>query len=146
MAAMNITENTLKYHNRNIYSKLGVVNRKELVEISNIQIPAKAQNEIKAYRCIIIGTLFVCIEIARCLNDIGLEKGYKITEGYIGLFFDVNNSFACAVGNVERITVYGVAVFAGNGVALIENAYRLAAVFVGEVHSTAAEFVCACAV
>ncbi|MBR3971749.1 MAG: hypothetical protein IKJ83_02555 [Ruminococcus sp.] len=42
MAAMNITENTLKYHNRNIYSKLGVVNRKELVEISNIQIPAKA--------------------------------------------------------------------------------------------------------
>ena len=34
MAALNITENTLKYHNRNIYSKLGVKNRKELVEIS----------------------------------------------------------------------------------------------------------------
>ncbi len=32
MASMNITENTLKYHNRNIYSKLGVSSRKELVE------------------------------------------------------------------------------------------------------------------
>ena len=27
---MNITQNTLKYHNRNIYGKLGVANRKEL--------------------------------------------------------------------------------------------------------------------
>ena len=34
MAALNITENTLKYHNRNIYSKLGVANRKELIEIA----------------------------------------------------------------------------------------------------------------
>ena len=34
MTALNITENTLKYHNRNIYSKLGVANRKELVEVA----------------------------------------------------------------------------------------------------------------
>lgn len=29
---MNITENTLKYHNKNIYSKLGVSSRKQLIE------------------------------------------------------------------------------------------------------------------
>ena len=33
MAKLNITENTLKYHNRNIYSKLGVSSRKELLEL-----------------------------------------------------------------------------------------------------------------
>jgi len=33
MASMNITENTLKYHNRNIYGKLGVSSRKELLEL-----------------------------------------------------------------------------------------------------------------
>lgn len=33
MASMNIKETTLKYHNRNIYSKLGVSNRKELLEM-----------------------------------------------------------------------------------------------------------------
>ncbi len=33
---LNITENTLKYHNKNIYSKLGVSSRKELVEIAKI--------------------------------------------------------------------------------------------------------------
>jgi DNA-binding CsgD family transcriptional regulator len=27
---MNFKENTLKYHNRNIYSKLGISNRKQL--------------------------------------------------------------------------------------------------------------------
>lgn len=32
MASLNITENTLKYHNRNIYGKLGVSSRKELLE------------------------------------------------------------------------------------------------------------------
>ena len=32
MANMNIKESTLKYHNRNLYSKLGVANRKELLE------------------------------------------------------------------------------------------------------------------
>lgn len=32
---MNIKENTLKYHNKNIYSKLGVSSRKELKAISN---------------------------------------------------------------------------------------------------------------
>lgn len=31
---LNITENTLKYHNKNIYSKLGVSSRKKLVEIA----------------------------------------------------------------------------------------------------------------
>ena len=33
MAEMNITENTLKFHNKNIYGKLGVSSRKQLVEI-----------------------------------------------------------------------------------------------------------------
>lgn len=33
MARMNIKETTLKYHNRNIYGKLGVSTRKELLEI-----------------------------------------------------------------------------------------------------------------
>ena len=32
MNELNITENTLKYHNKNIYSKLGVSSRKQLVE------------------------------------------------------------------------------------------------------------------
>jgi len=34
MKAMDITENTLKYHNKNIYSKLGVSSRKQLKEIA----------------------------------------------------------------------------------------------------------------
>lgn len=34
MAQLNITENTLKYHNKNIYSKLGVPSRKKLLEIA----------------------------------------------------------------------------------------------------------------
>jgi len=33
MAEMNITENTLKFHNKNIYAKLGVPSRKQLVSI-----------------------------------------------------------------------------------------------------------------
>lgn len=33
---LNIKENTLKYHNKNIYSKLGVSSRKQLVEIAHI--------------------------------------------------------------------------------------------------------------
>ena len=33
MANMNIKESTLKYHNRNIYGKLGVSNRNELLEL-----------------------------------------------------------------------------------------------------------------
>lgn len=32
LCKMNITENTLKYHNKNIYSKLGVSSRKQLLE------------------------------------------------------------------------------------------------------------------
>ena len=31
---LNITENTLKYHNKNIYGKLGVSSRKQLKEIA----------------------------------------------------------------------------------------------------------------
>lgn len=34
MAKLGITENTLKYHNRNLYSKLGFSTRKELIEVS----------------------------------------------------------------------------------------------------------------
>lgn len=34
MAECNIKENTLKYHNKNIYSKLGVSSRKQLLEIA----------------------------------------------------------------------------------------------------------------
>ena len=34
MEEMNITQNTLKYHNKNIYSKLGVSSRKQLKEIA----------------------------------------------------------------------------------------------------------------
>jgi len=35
MAALDIKENTLKYHNKNIYSKLGVSSRKQLVMIAS---------------------------------------------------------------------------------------------------------------
>lgn len=34
MAELNITENTVKYHNKNIYSKLGVTSRKQLMLIA----------------------------------------------------------------------------------------------------------------
>ncbi len=34
LAALSITENTLKYHNKNLYSKLGVTSRKELIAIA----------------------------------------------------------------------------------------------------------------
>ena len=36
MCDLNITENTLKYHNKNIYGKLGVSSRKELLEVAAI--------------------------------------------------------------------------------------------------------------
>ncbi len=43
MTELGIKENTLKYHNKNIYSKLGVSSRKELLEIATtIAITAKA--------------------------------------------------------------------------------------------------------
>ena len=32
ISQLGITENTLKYHNKNIYSKLGVKTRKELLQ------------------------------------------------------------------------------------------------------------------
>ena len=34
MAKLNITENTLKYHKRNIYNKLGVTSCKQLLQIA----------------------------------------------------------------------------------------------------------------
>lgn len=40
---LNITENTLKYHNKNIYSKLGVSSRKKLVETA---LELKKQNKM----------------------------------------------------------------------------------------------------
>ncbi len=36
MAQLNITENTLKYHNKNIYGKLGVNSRKQLVKYAEL--------------------------------------------------------------------------------------------------------------
>ena len=35
MEILNIKENTLKFHNKNIYSKLGVSSRKQLMEIND---------------------------------------------------------------------------------------------------------------
>ncbi|MBR7114055.1 MAG: hypothetical protein IKC76_06020, partial [Firmicutes bacterium] len=35
MLALNITQNTLRFHNKNIYSKLGVTSRRELQEVYN---------------------------------------------------------------------------------------------------------------
>ena len=35
IATLEISENTLKFHNKNIYSKLGVTSRRELVEVYN---------------------------------------------------------------------------------------------------------------
>lgn len=47
MLSLNIKENTLKYHNRNIYNKLGVSSRKQLVELAlsteNTNQPQKNQ-------------------------------------------------------------------------------------------------------
>lgn len=45
MANLNIKENTLKYHNKNIYSKLGVSSRKELLEIYKQVRALKARPE-----------------------------------------------------------------------------------------------------
>lgn len=44
MNSLGITENTLKYHNRNIYSKLGVANKKQIVEI--LEYIEKSSTEI----------------------------------------------------------------------------------------------------
>ena len=38
MAELNISENTVKYHNKNIYSKLGVKSRKQLLQIAKTLI------------------------------------------------------------------------------------------------------------
>lgn len=36
MATLNIKENTLKFHNKNLYSKLGVSSRKQLIELARV--------------------------------------------------------------------------------------------------------------
>ena len=47
MAALNIKENTLKFHNKNIYHKLGVSSRKELLEIyKQINVEAAQRGEV----------------------------------------------------------------------------------------------------
>ncbi len=43
MANLSITENTLKYHNRHIYSKLGVSSRKELLDVHKYMESIKPQ-------------------------------------------------------------------------------------------------------
>lgn len=45
MANLNIKENTLKYHNRNLYGKLGVSSKKELLEIHKYIQSAKIRLE-----------------------------------------------------------------------------------------------------
>lgn len=47
MASLNIKENTLKFHNKNLYQKLGVSSRKELLEIYK-QIRAEAEQHGEA--------------------------------------------------------------------------------------------------
>ena len=42
---LNIKENTLKYHNRNLYGKLGVSSKKELLEIHKYIQSAKIRLE-----------------------------------------------------------------------------------------------------
>ncbi|MBQ9954483.1 MAG: hypothetical protein IJO87_03525 [Eggerthellaceae bacterium] len=42
MASLGITENTLKFHNKNLYRKLGVRSRKELMELSkHVSVPGR---------------------------------------------------------------------------------------------------------
>ena len=45
MEKLNIKENTLKYHNRNLYSKLGVSSKKELLETHKYILSAKIKLE-----------------------------------------------------------------------------------------------------
>ncbi len=50
MASMNIKESTLKYHNRNIYGKLGISTRKELLEMHKYIKSVKAKLDIALER------------------------------------------------------------------------------------------------
>ena len=45
LANLNIKENTLKFHNRNIYNKLGVSSRKEIIELSKLIVSVKTNLE-----------------------------------------------------------------------------------------------------
>ncbi len=46
MSILNIKENTLKFHNKNLYSKLGVSSRKQLLEVyRTIKAEMKESNE-----------------------------------------------------------------------------------------------------
>lgn len=51
MAALNIKENTLKFHNKNIYRKLGVSSRKELLEIYKQITAINAKQEETPSNC-----------------------------------------------------------------------------------------------
>ena len=48
MSGLNIKETTLKYHNRNIYGKLGVSTRKELLELEKHIRAVQARLETSA--------------------------------------------------------------------------------------------------
>ena len=41
LAELNIKENTLKFHNKNLYGKLGVTSRKQLMEVYRAMQAAK---------------------------------------------------------------------------------------------------------
>lgn len=44
IARQQISENTLKYHNKNIYSKLGVKSRKELLQYITLRENSQEKN------------------------------------------------------------------------------------------------------
>ncbi|MBR5785297.1 MAG: helix-turn-helix transcriptional regulator, partial [Clostridia bacterium] len=48
MIELNIKENTLKFHNKNLYSKLGVSSRKQLLEVYRAIKSDMKKNEDKA--------------------------------------------------------------------------------------------------
>ena len=47
MALLNIKENTLKYHNKNLYQKLGVSSRKELQEVYSQLDTGKTSKDVQ---------------------------------------------------------------------------------------------------
>ncbi|MBE6714622.1 MAG: helix-turn-helix transcriptional regulator [Ruminococcaceae bacterium] len=51
MSMLNIKENTLKFHNKNLYSKLGVSSRKQLLEIYRAIKAEMKENNEKAQIC-----------------------------------------------------------------------------------------------
>ncbi len=47
MEQLNIKENTLKFHNKNLYSKLGVSSRKQLIEIYRQMSPQGTKESLQ---------------------------------------------------------------------------------------------------